>query len=195
MMERRRIILAVVMAIVATVTVRADMVPASGPVIGCPPQSCECPEVQGAGALDVQPFVAVVLNLLPPGLPSGVQPSTEQRSESQPLNVLSDEQNSLSLCLYALFSLGLCKSAPWVKKVSFGILPGWYHDGGPFQVGQSVAISPDCLDSAWAYCFIQPVRRGEDTMPQYRRETVVSLWRKGQFTPAAIASRGPPHMP
>jgi len=192
MIERKRIILAVTMAIIATVTVRADMIPASGPVVGCQPPSCECSEVQGSGPLDAQPFVAVVLDLLPPGLPPAVPPSAEPRSESQPVTVLSDDQNSLSLCLYALFSLGLCRSAPFVKKLHLGCVPDWYHSGGPFQIGHSQAIEPDCLCAAPVYCFVQADSAAEGPLPRYRYETIVCLWRTSQYTPAVLASRAPP---
>jgi len=191
MVVPKRIILAVVMAVAATATVRADMIPVSGLAIGCLSRSCECPEVQRSGHPEVQPFVAVVLKLLPPGLPPVVPPSGEARSESRPVTILSDDQNSLSLCLYALFSLGLCKSAPWVKKLSLDVIPGWYHDGGPFQVGHSLAVSPDCCCSAMA-CLIQPDDRVHNPLPQYRGETRISLWRKSQLTLAALASRAPP---
>jgi hypothetical protein len=41
-------------------------------------------------------------------------------------------------------------------------------------------------------CFIQPDNAAERLIPQYRIRTVVSSWRKSQFTPDVIASRGPP---
>lgn len=112
--------------------------------------------------------------------------------ESRPVPILSDRQDSRSLCFYALFTLGFCKSAPWVKKLSLGVVPGWYHDGGPFQVGHSHAISPDCLTVAPGYCFIQPGKITHDPLPHYRREMIISLWRESQFTPTVLASRGPP---
>jgi hypothetical protein len=95
------------------------------------------------------------------------------------------------LCLYALLGLGLCKSAPWVKKLSLGVLPGWYHDGGPFQIGHSLAISPDCLCLA-VVCFTQPQDKAEDLQPLYRLGAVAALWRAAQFVPAVRAARGPP---
>jgi len=112
--------------------------------------------------------------------------------ESRPVPILSDRQDSRSLCFYALFTLGFCKSAPWVKKLSLGVVPGWYHDGGPFQVGHSHAISPDCLTVTPGYCFIQPGKIAHDPLPHYRREMIISLWRPSQFTPTVLASRGPP---
>jgi hypothetical protein len=110
------------------------------------------------------------------------------------VQIASDRQNSLHLCLYALLTMGLGKSVPYVKKFSLGVVPQWYHDGGPFQIGHSQAISPDCLDSAPVYCFIQPESGAEDPSPQYRPGAVVSCWRTSQFTPSALISRGPPCM-
>jgi len=100
--------------------------------------------------------------------------------------------SSLSLCLYALMGLGLCSSAHWVKKHSLGFIPEWYHNGGPFQIGHSLAVTPDNLSLTPARCFIQPVLVAEDLIPIYRSMTVRSLWRESQFTPAVIESRGPP---
>ncbi len=112
------------------------------------------------------------------------------------VQIASDRQNSLHLCLYALLTMGLGKSVPYVKKFSLGVVPQWYHDGGPFQIGHSHAIAPNCLDAAPVYCFIQPdgLLFAEDSSPRYRRGIVVSLWRQSQFTPSVLASRAPPSL-
>ena len=114
-----------------------------------------------------------------------------QIRETRNVPILTDGQNSFSLCLYALLGLGLCKSVPLVRKVSFGYIPQWYHDGGPVQVGHSFAISPDCLCSA-PVCFVQPDGPAENPIPRYDFPTVVSRWRNSQLTPAVFASRAPP---
>jgi hypothetical protein len=116
-------------------------------------------------------------------------------SEIQHPKILTDGTGSFSLCLWALMGLGLCRTAPWVKKLSFGFIPEWYHNGGPFQVGHSYAATPESLCPVLVCCFIQPVCTVEDSLPQNRLRTVVSLWRKSQFTPAVIAARGPPNLP
>ena len=105
-----------------------------------------------------------------------------------------DEQDSLGLCLFALLGLGLCKSAPYVKKFSFGTVPEWYHSGGPSQIGHCFAISPDCLSCAPVVCFIQPDCEGKDVTPQYFSGAIAALLRKSQFAPTTLASRGPPYM-
>ena len=115
-------------------------------------------------------------------------------SEIQPPKILTKKHDSLNLCLSALISLGLCSSVHWMKKHSFGFIPEWYHSGGPHQIGHSFAVTPDFLRTAPVACFIQPVYTVEDSIPQYRLRTVVSLWRKSQFTPTILASRGPPDM-
>lgn len=117
--------------------------------------------------------------------------SDEESPNTQVVQILVDRQNSATLCLYALLGLGLFKSAPWVKQISLGVVPGWYHDGGPFQVGHSHAIGPD-LCSAAMVCFVQPDCVTQDFLPQYFRATVASLLRKSLFTPNVIAPRGPP---
>jgi hypothetical protein len=124
-------------------------------------------------------------------LPSAGAP--EAVRDSQTVHILTERQDSLHLGMWALLSLGLCKSAPWVKRVSLGVIPDWYHDGGPFQLGHSLAVSPDCLNSTSVCCFIQPESRDEAPMPQCRRRGIISLWRETQFTPAVRASRAPPH--
>ncbi len=193
-MRWRRIILAVVAAMAATGSVRADMVPVSGAGFGCgtPSAVCDVPrppsqparhELYGIG-FDAFDFPPVRLDVRP-------QADWPQSAE-QPVLVLSDRQNSFNLCLYALVGLGLCKSAPWVKKIRFGMIPAWYCDAGPFQVGHSHVIPPDCLISAPACCFVPPRCGPEPPLPRYRREAIVSLWRKSQFTPTILASRGPP---
>lgn len=114
--------------------------------------------------------------------------------QSQALQVFAKEPRSLDLCLYALLGLGLCKSASSVKKLSFGHIPEWYHTAGPYQIGHTFAISPDCLTSAPVICFIQPDGEVENVTPQYSSGVIAVLLRKSQFTPTSLASRGPPSL-
>jgi len=115
-----------------------------------------------------------------------------QTPEIQQLKCLTDGTNSLELCLSALISLGLCCSAHWVKRLSLGFVPEWYHEGGPFQIGHSQVLLPGIICPEPAICFNQPSCTGNNYLPQYFFKTVISIWRKSQFTPAVIASRGPP---
>jgi hypothetical protein len=117
-----------------------------------------------------------------------------QTSEMQHPQSLTNGPSSFNLCLSALIGLGLCSSAHWVRRLSFGFIPEWYHNGGPFQIGHSYAVTPESLCPIPAYCFIQPVCMVEDSLPQYRLGTITSLWRKSQFTPVVLAPRGPPNM-
>ena len=119
-------------------------------------------------------------------------PAASQASESQHPQALTEGTSSLSLCLSALMGLGLCGSVHWVKRLHFGAIPEWYHDGGPFQIGHTHAVMPNSLFAAPVCCFIQPVCQVEDALPLYRLGTIISLWRKSQFTPAVVASRAPP---
>jgi len=197
MIKRREILAAVLGVLALGASVRADMMPLSPSEAGYRPSlragvtaDQVCVNLSG-------PFVCPgVTDLgLPPvqSLPDA-RGDTGQTCETEPVQILTEGQNSFSLCLYALLGLGLCKSAPLVKKFSFGYIPQWYHDGGPAQVGHSLAISPDCLCSAPVCCFVQPDCTAEDHIPQYHFATVVALWRNSQFTPAILASRGPPRM-
>ena len=106
--------------------------------------------------------------------------------------ILTDGQKSFHLCLSALIGLGLCSSAHCLKKVNFGFIPEWYHNGGPYQIGHSLAVNPDSVCPVPVYCFIQPDHETEDHIPITRLRDMISLWRQSQYTPDVIASRGPP---
>jgi hypothetical protein len=194
-MVRRRTIWVVVLAMAVVMTARADMIPVSGPAATASLPDSE-PSEQGSSSVarEGELFPLGALDPLAGGLPRGVLAQGPEASPPQPVVILSDEQDSLTLCLYALFSLGLYKSAPWVKRLSFGIIPSWYHDGGPFQIGHSLAISPDCLIPQAVCCSTQPDWVPKRLMPQYHRGILSPLLRKSQFTLTILAARGPPRM-
>jgi hypothetical protein len=116
-----------------------------------------------------------------------------QTREAEPIPVLADGQSSFSLCLSALLGLGLCRSVSFARRLPFGRLPEWYYQGGPSQIGHCFAISPDCLTSTQVFCFVPPDGTAEDFRPQSYQGTSASVWRKSQFTPTALAARGPPN--
>jgi hypothetical protein len=126
--------------------------------------------------------------------PLAAQDAGEATRPVMKTQILVDKQDSRSLCLYALLGLGLCKSPCWLKKASLGGVPTWYHDGGPLQVGHSHAVSPDCLCHALVYCLVQPDCATMGRMLPHRQQPVVVFWRASQFTPAVLASRGPPRI-
>ena len=99
---------------------------------------------------------------------------------------------SCSLCLYALLGLGLFSAPRWVRSLSFHHLPEWYHEGGPFQIGHSHAATPDSLCTLQVCYFAPADSPEEDSLPEYRLGIILALWRKSQFTPNVLASRGPP---
>lgn len=195
MIERRPILAAVLGVFALTATIHADMMSPSSLHGGYQqsPRACVTTDQQYTNLSS--PFgCPSITNLdLPPvkSLP-GLKGDAEQARQMQPVQVLSDGQTSFSLCLYALLGLGLCKSAPFVKKLSFGCIPDWYHNGGPFQIGHSHAIGPESLCSAQVCCFVQPVCTAEDISPEYYKGTIASLLRKSQFIPTILAARGPP---
>ena len=195
MIDGRRCITFIIAGLVCAAAVHADMVPVSSPDAGRPRQvymcsrtDIPCPNLSSPlNSLSVAHLDIMSVRFLPP-----VDVDIAQVSQTQHALDLANQPGSLSLCLYALLGLGLCNSAHWVRKISLGCIPEWYHSGGPFQIGHSLAISPESLRPAPACCFIQPVWTAERLIPQYRLRTVVSCWRKSQFTPDVIASRGPP---
>ncbi len=177
--------------------VRADMRPASSG--DAAPQQTTCiyvattpQDMDSSGPLDclsVTDLCSVPVESLP-----HVDGGIGQDGELPAAQIQSDGQNSFGLCLYALLGLGVCRSVTLVKRLSFSYIPQWYHDGGPFQIGHSHAISPDCLCHAPVCCLVQPDCRAEDILPSYRQETIIALWRDSQFTPDVLAARGPPTM-
>ena len=195
MTKRRRDLIAIVVVLATTVGAYADMMPAS-PSNGAPRASapvrarraCPSPHSPSPGIgpaifdLDLWPVASL------PTTDAEVEPTAETKA---PLQLLDRDPSSFDLCLYALMGLGLCKSAPWVKKLSLGGIPDWYHHAGPCQIGHSFAVTPDCCCTAQV-CFVQPDDTEHNHMPSYRRRTIVSRWRQSQFTPTALASRGPP---
>ena len=195
MIDSRKLITVVIGGLVVTAAAYADMVPVSRLDAGRRQFQHVC------GRTDLQytnlssPFNS--LNTAGSDLWSveflpEANADVSQTSEIQHPLSLTNGPGSLNLCLSALIGLGLCSSAHWVKRLSFGFVPEWYHNGGPFQIGHSYAVTPESLCPVPVCCFIQPVCRVEDSIPQYRLGTVTSLWRKSQFTPAVIAPRGPP---
>ena len=176
-------------------SVHADMMPVSRLDAGRVQASCVRepigPQDSRSSTLHVGWPVTGGLDSLALGSSLHVDADAGSVGETQPVQVLDDDQSSLSLCLYALMGFGLCRTAPWVKKLHFGGIPDWYHHGGPFQIGHSQAISPDCLCHAPA-CFVQPDSAADPHIPQYHFAIVVARWRNSQFTPAVLASRAPP---
>ncbi len=199
-MTKRRHLIAVLIGASAVCAIsHADMMPLSPPdAAGCRqspevktptdlgPASPSAPWADSSGIAGLDSFS---VGFLPPP-----NPAAGQTSETKPAPILTDRQNSLTLCLYALLGLGLCRSAPLVKKFHFSCIPDWYHSGSPSQIGHSFAISPDCLTAAPAVCFLQPLGETEDVAPQYSSGAIPALLRRSQFTPTTLASRGPPCM-
>jgi hypothetical protein len=196
MMDHQKIVIVIIMGFGVGTAVYADMMPApsvntsrgkSLPAVvseysrdTCHSSSLTC---LGTDELDLLPITAV----------SESKADAGQIYCTQPPEILADRQSSFALCLYALVGLGLCRSAPWAKKVSFCQIQDWYHHAGPYQIGHSHAIGPECLCST-TVCFIQPDCTTEDFLPQDYWGTLASLLPKSLFTPNVLAPRGPPNM-
>lgn len=199
MKSSRRYILTFIGVLVFTAVVHADMMPVSQRENVCrqSPGSCGradllCVCENSSGTPD---FAGIAnLDLWSVEFLPGADTVIGQTSEMQHIRSLTDGSDSLKYCLSALISLGLCCSGHWVKRLSLGFIPEWYHEGGPIQIGHSHALMPGTLCPAQACCFIQPVCTENNHLPRYFLKTVISLWRKSQFTPNVIASRGPPDL-
>jgi len=195
--NRRKLLITVGLGLLVTTGVYADMTPVSRMDAKCVQSSnaCRLAELQytDLSSSSNPPSVAKIDLWSVEFLPEA-KDDDSQSAEIQHLQILTNGPGSLNLCLSALIGLGLCSSAHWVKRISFGFVPEWYHNGGPFQIGHSYAVTPESLCPVPVCCFIQPVCTVEDSLPQYHLGTVASLWRKSQLTPTVLAPRGPPNM-
>ena len=195
MKSSRRYILTFIGVLVFTAAAEADMMPVSQRKSVCrqSPGICNRADFQSKNLSGTSDFAGIAdLDLWSVELLPEVHAQVGQTSDLQHLQTLTDGTNSLKYCLSALISLGLCCCGQWVKRLSLGFVPEWYHEGGPIQIGRSHALMPGTLRPAQACCFIQPYCTEDNHLPQYFLKTVISLWRKSQFTSNVIASRGPP---
>ncbi len=195
MMDRGRLITAVIGAWGITVAVHADMTPVSRPGTISRQSAHFCGLAELRQTNSSSPFACLSvadLNWRPVEFLPETSVDPSQIFEIQDPQSFTSGPSSLNLCLSALVGPGLCSSAHYVKRLSFGSIPDWYHNGGPFQIRHSLAAVPNSLCRVPVCCFVQPVCTAEDVMTQYRSGTVVSLWRESQFTPDVIAARGPP---
>ena len=147
---------------------------------------------QGASSRPFACLITTDLNSWPVEFLPGTSADPGQISEIQDLHSLTSGPSSLDLCLSVLLGLALCSCPHWVRKLSLGSIGQWYHDGGPAQIGHSLAVSIDSICPIPARCFIQPVCPADDIVPYYCLRVNASLRRKPQFTPDVIAARGPP---
>lgn len=194
---RRSLIFAVIGVLLSSVAVYADMAPMSRfnnehqkDVSACLPS--DTPSTNQSGQYSRSILDDFGLGTIE--LEADAKIETEPPVQTQRTIELTGGPSSVSLCLYALMSLSLCSAPHWIRKLHFGHLPEWYHDGGPFQIGHSFAATPESLCTLQVYYFNPSSHLAEDFLPQYRQRDVISLWRESQFTPDAIASRGPPNM-
>jgi len=192
----QKTILAIAIALAAVSAVRADMMPvgrlqASGTWSFVIHQEAS---VQAVSVETTCPYDPVVTNpdlIAAESIPEA-KADVEQIRQAAPLQVLAYEPGSLNLCLCALIGLGLCRSAPWVKRLSSGIVPDWYHNGAPYQIGHSHAIGPEFLCRPMACCLAQLDWTCEHLRSLYYLGRVMSLLHESLFVPWRFTSRGPP---
>lgn len=191
----REILLGLAGLVVFGATAHADMMTAEHIDIGfrgtesvCTTSAVQSPEISDfpdyTGVMELK-LSALDLALLP-------DKQFKQTSRTKPPQILTDQQSSLKLCLSALIGLGLCSSAHCLKKLHFGVIPEWYHHGGPYQIGHSLVVNPYTLHQTPIYCFLQQENKTDYPTQLSHSRDIVSLWRESQFTPDVIASRGPP---
>ena len=197
MIDGRRVISAVICGLIVPVSVHAGMMSVYEEDAGRRHVQSVCTRASffNDNLSDSYNFPGVTdLSSLTVGFVPQANTDIEETSEIRHLQSLTNGPGSLNLCFSALIGLGLCSSVHLVKKLSFSFVPEWYHNGGPFQIGHSFAVSPDSLCPVAVCCIVQPICLVEDSFIKYSLRTIMSFWRKSQFTPAVIASRGPPNL-
>ena len=197
MIRRRRLITAAIGSLLLAGFVRAEMMPICHRMpeqqsvlsVWC---SSEEQRANPVGLYGKSIFDDFALRTIP--FPTEAAAHIEKPAKvSQEALILEGGPGSMSLCLYALMGLGLCGAPHWIRKLSLCHLPEWYHGGGPFQIGHSFAATPKSLSKIQVCCYLPPDDvPAEDSIPRYCLGIIVSCWRKSQFTPDVIASRGPP---
>lgn len=183
----------VLVAFAMTGGVYADMALIASPDAVCSPATCTChaadaqtrnwPDWTAHPAISDPGFLAVA---------SLAQQPIDADSTQLSVQVLTTDRSSLDLCLYAMIGLGLCRSGHWAKKSALGLVPPWYHTGGPYQIGHSHAIDADTLCPVSVCCFIQPDDTAASPLTPCRTGPTATLRRQSQHTPTALAPRGPP---
>ena len=195
MAERQTILAVVFCGLVLAGSASGDMMPAF-------PPTCGSDQASAPGARDAFPLPQAFSGF-PGSLPgrslapapivfrAEAEADDPLRTPAPSVYIVADRHDSLGLCLYAFLSLGLCRSAPLVRRLSFnGILLG-YCDGGPTHFGLDLAISPDG-PNAGLLCLLSADAGSKDLMRRYRVAAVVSLWRQAQCAPGILAARAPP---
>lgn len=196
MIETGKIVTALVMAFAMVGGVYADMTPAAN--LQASFRGTRTPGPRTASPL-VDPtalrgdLLARDLSALP--LPPAAREHSHLAKVSEPqgpAGVLAADEGSLSLCLYTLLGLGLCRSGHWVKRAGLGYVPDWYHSGAPYQIGASRVLGPDLQHLTPSLCQIQPDATFGATLSPPGSVEPASLCRMSQRTLAALAYRGPP---
>ena len=191
MIQWRTVITTLLVAFVTTVGVYADMMPISPSNAVSSPSACPC---NHANSEPISGYETTAdLGFLSVASFTEGPTTTEPIGPTQPsVQVLTTDRSSLDLCLYTLIGLGLCRSGHWVRRSGLGVVPEWYHTGGPYQIGRSHALEPNTLCPVSVCCFIQPDDMAATPLTPCVTAVTATLRRQSQHTPTALAPRGPP---
>jgi len=190
------VITAVLVAFAMTVGVYADMMPISpSPAVSYPlaplGNQAHSEPVSRHDAIARQ--VAFDLGFLSVASLAGGPINTEPTGPAQPsVQILTTDRSSFDLCLYTLLGLGLCRSGHWVRRSGLGVVPEWYHTGGPYQIGHSHALEPNTLCPVPTCCFIQPNSTAADSLSARRTGVLAPRRHPSEQTPNNLPSRAPP---
>jgi hypothetical protein len=197
MFRWRKLISIISGVLLFTAIVHADMVPIFKPDTELQTSACDLYQTKekqtDLSYMNDSPL-AVSFNLVSIQFPLNTVSNIEQVATVPHSIDLTNEQGSVSLCLYTMLGLGLCNAPHWFKRLYFIRVPECYRNGGPFQIDHSLTVSSKSLCSAKVCCFIQSVRAAEHLLMQYHFRVVVFSWWKSQFTSVVLAPRGPPEI-
>lgn len=185
MLNRRTIVLAGLMGLILSGMACADMMPANRTDIESDQSQYE--STQGSVSLICDPLTC---NLAIETEEETVDFDKDQKSQGAKYQI--EEPSSFELCVYGLLGIGFCHCRPWIKRVSLGITPEWYHDGGLQQVRHSYAVLPGSQYSQQAYCFIQPAINVKPPILQLYQGGRPLFLQKTQTTLFHLIPRGPP---
>ena len=117
--------------------------------------------------------------------------SVDGKPQRSDVRVLTGGPGSVALFFSALSGLGVWQLGRSARKFNFASVPGWYHTGGPIQVGHVTAINPDFTAPAMVSICDLPA---DQSIRLLLRRAVPLPLRSQCSTPALATPRAPPHL-
>ncbi len=105
---------------------------------------------------------------------------------------LPPDSGGASLLLLGLGTLGLLRAGRLAKQVHLGDVSEWVHTGGPWQIGNALAVdlSCDCVDLP--LCVFERPSEGLQKICRGLTHEQVSVFLKSQWSVRSLPARAPP---